>query len=349
MRFLSLIFLAALGACTAADVQPSEPLAEAELTPAWSFTEQAAVLRAQSCPDGVSFRRADPLSIRVIETERGTAKARDLNLSGMTLAGAWHLEAEGGFGGLSGLDVMRSGSLLAIADNGKFVWISIDPETGAPDGIGSMAYMQDGDGNVWSDKLAADAEGLSFRDGLAFVSFERDHRVEAYDLEGCGAAARAALVARLDPVVDGDVLGNNRGPEALALSGDQMSLGFESQASGGSPIGDLRLDGTLADLRRTEQPGLYLLTGMDAADGLTAKIFRAYDPVQGPRGQVQIASDDGLIAEAKLKKPLPVDNYEGIAIGKAPTGQTRIWLISDDNFSNSQRTLLLALDLDPAS
>ncbi|MEL6414235.1 MAG: esterase-like activity of phytase family protein [Pseudomonadota bacterium] len=349
MRFLFLTVLAALSACTAADVQPSEPREEVAAAPVWSFAEQASALRAQSCPDGVSFRRADSISIDVIEAERGTANARDLNLSGVSLAGAWHLESESGFGGLSGLDVMRSGSLLAIADNGKFVWIGIDPETGAPDGVGSMAYMHDGEGNVWSDKLAADAEGLSFRDGLALVSFERDHRVEAYDLEGCGAAARAALVGRLDTVVDGNRLGDNRGPEALALTGDQLSLGFESHASGGSPVGDLRTDGTLNDLSRTEQPALYLLTGMDAADGLTVKIFRAYDPVQGPRGQVQVESAEGLIAEAKLKKPLPVDNYEGIAIGKAPSGQTRIWLISDDNFSNSQRTLLLALDLDPAS
>ena len=349
MRFLSFIALAALSACTAANVQPSEPRKEVAIAPTWSFAEQASDLRAQSCPKGVSFRRADSISIRVIEAERGTANARDLNLSGMSLAGAWHLESESGFGGLSGLDVMRSGSLLAIADNGKFVWIGVDPETGAPDGTGSMAYMHDGDGNVWSDKLAADAEGLSFRDGLALVSFERDHRVEAYDLEGCGTAARAALVGRLDTVVDGNPLSDNRGPEALALTGNQLSLGFETHGSGGSPIGDLREDGTLNNLRRTEQPGLYLLTGMDVADGLTAQIFRAYDPVQGPRGQVQVKSAEGLIAEAKLKKPLPVDNYEGIAIGKAPSGQTRIWLISDDNFSNSQRTLLLALDLDPAS
>ena len=349
MRFLSLIVLAALGACTAADVQPTEPREEVTAAPTWSFAEQASALRAQSCPEGVSFRRAEPISIRVIEAERGTADVRELNLSGISLAGAWHLESERGFGGLSGLDVMRSGSLLAIADNGKFVWISIDPETGMPDGIGSMAYMHDGDGNVWSNKLAADAEGLSFRDGLAFVSFERDHRVEAYDLEGCGAAAHAALVGRLDTVVDGKVLGDNRGPEALALHDDQLSLGFETHASGGSPIGEMREDGTLNSLRRTEQPALYLLTGMDASDGLTAKIFRAYDPAQGPRGLVQVESEDRLIATAKLKKPLPVDNYEGIAIGQAPSGQTRIWLISDDNFSNNQRTLLLALDLDPAS
>ncbi|MFN3212687.1 MAG: esterase-like activity of phytase family protein [Henriciella sp.] len=349
MRFISLISLTVLGACTAAEVQPSAPLQEAASAPVWSFSEQAAGLRAQSCPDGVAFRRADPVDIKVIEAERGSAEARDLNLSGMSLTGAWHLEAKGGFGGLSGLAVMRSGSLLAIADNGKFVWISIDPETGAPDGIGSMAYMHDGEGHVWSNKLAADAEGLAFRDGLAFVSFERDHRVEAYDLESCGAAARAALVARLDTVVDGHVIGDNRGPEALALAGDQLALGFESYGAGGSPIGELNRDGTLSNVRRTSQQVMYFLTGMDHKDDHTAMIFRAYDPVRGARGIMQVKSDGDTIAEAALKSPLPTDNYEGIAIGKAPNGATRIWLISDDNFSNNQRTLLLALDLDDAS
>lgn len=349
MRFISLISLAVLGACTAAEVQPSAPLQDVETAPVWSFAEQAQALRLQSCPEGVAFRRADPVDIKVIEAERGSAEARDLNLTGMSLTGAWHLEAKGGFGGLSGLATMRSGSLLAIADNGKFVWISIDPETGAPDGIGSMAYMHDGEGNVWSNKLAADAEGLAFRDGLAFVSFERDHRVEAYDLEGCGAAARAALVARLDTVVDGNVLGDNLGPEALALAGDQLALGFENYGSGGSPIGGLNLDGTLLEVRRTRQKALYFLTGMDQKEDLSAMIFRAYDPVRGARGIVQVKTTSETIAEAALKSPLPTDNYEGIAIGKAPSGATRIWLISDDNFSNNQRTLLLALDLDDAS
>ena len=349
MRLLSLFSLAVLGACTAADVQPSAPLQEVEAAPVWSFAGQATDLRARSCPGEVSFRRADSIEIQVIEAERGSAEARDLNLNGMSLSGAWHLKSASGFGGLSGLEVMRSGSLLAIADNGKFVWIGVDPETGAPDGTGSMAYMHDGEGNVWSDKLAADAEGLAFRDGLAFVSFERDHRVEAYDLEGCGAAARAALVARLDRVVDGNVLGDNRGPEALALVGDELALGIETRASGGSPIGALKSDGTLNDVQRTIQPGLFLLTGMDRENGLTATIFRAYDPVRGARGILRVGSAQNVIGEAQLKKPLPVDNYEGIAIGKAPSGKTRIWLISDDNFSSNQRTLLLALDLDDVS
>ena len=218
------------------------------------------------------------------------------------------------------------------------------------DKVVSFHYtLKNADGEPWPGKLAADSEGLSFKDGLAFVSFEREFRVEAYDLEGCGAGARAARVLNADKVIDGEVLGDNRGPEGLSLSDDGLKLGFEEWRDGGSPILRVRSDGALSDLKRTTQPALYLLTGMDAANGLSARVFRAYDPIRGARGIVEVHNEDGLIAKANLKSPLPVDNYEGIAIGMSPSGALRIWLISDDNFSNNQRTLLLAMDLDDAS
>jgi hypothetical protein len=60
---------------------------------------------------------------------------------------------------------------------------------------------------------------------------------------------------------------------------------------------------------------------------------------------LQVDRADARIGDGLFKQPLPVDNFEGVAIGQAPSGATRIWLISDDNFSGNQRTLLLALDL----
>ncbi|MEO1659662.1 MAG: esterase-like activity of phytase family protein [Pseudomonadota bacterium] len=351
MRHLSILFLSVLAACTAAEIQSGEPRAANE-SPAqlWAFADHAARLRSESCPEGVAFERAKSLDLQVSEVGLGTALARDRYLSGLSLAGAWHLQSSNAdFGGLSGLDVMRSGSLLAVADDGKFVWIGIDPETGAPDGFGSIAEMRDRDGQVYGVKTLADSEGLAYRDGLAFVSYEQNHRIEAYDLEGCGAAARAASVATLHQIVDGSVLENNRGAEAMAMLGDGLSIGFETRNSSGSPVGRVMTDGGLTEVHRTRQPSFYLLTGMDFADGLTIQIFRAYDPVRGPRGLVKVLKNDAEVATAELKDPLPVDNFEGIALGSSPAGTPRIWLISDDNFSNRQRTLLLALDLDPAT
>ncbi len=344
MRYLSLLAILGLAACTA-----STPQAAIDNKPEilWRFDDHADALRQASCPDGTAFKRAESLSLEIIDAELGGAGARERNVSGMTLSGAWQLEADSAeFGGLSGLDVLESGSLLAVTDDGKFVWIGIDPETGAPDGLGAMAYMRGEAGKIFPNKRAADSEDLTVRDGLAFVSFEQDHRIAAYDLESCGTAAHAAPVAALGKVVDGNILANNRGPEALAFSDQTMLVGFETHEKGGSPIGRVLIDGTLTDLKRTQQSSLYVLTGMDSQDGLTASLFRAYDPVRGTRAILRLEDGADRIAEANLKNPLPVDNFEGVAIGDSPTGATRIWLISDDNFSSDQRTLLLAFDLD---
>lgn len=345
MRHFAMILIA-LSACTAADVQAPEPLTK---TPdeIWLWDTHIEALRAQSCPAGETYQSAQPIQIRVIEAEQGSASARDRQLTGLSLAGAWQLDSEASnFGGLSGLDVLRSGTLLSISDAGAFAWIDINPETGRPDGLGATAYMRDADGAVFKSKLAADAEGLSVRDGVALVSFERDHRIEAFNLDRCGAAARAARVVSLDPVIDGHVIGSNRGAEGFALDGDRLIAGFETRKSGGSPIAEVRETGALELQAYTEQPAFYLLTGIDRAGDLTARLFRAYDPARGARVILQVEGRDGPIGDAHFKAPLPVDNFEGVAIGTNPEGGPRIWIISDDNFSRDQRTLLLALDLD---
>ena len=348
MRLFASLVLVALSACAAAEVQPPRAIDDAPATGVWAFADHVEGLRTASCPDGEAYLPAEAIALRVIEAERGPEEARTRQLTGLTLAGAWQLESkESDFGGLSGLAVLPSGSLLAISDAGAFISIGIDAETGTPDGGGSIAYMRDLSGHPFANKRDGDSEGLSLRDGLAFVSFEQDHRISAFDLERCGAAARAAPVAALTPVVDGKLLQDNRGPEALALAGEALQLGFERRDGGGSPVGTLNTDGTLSDIAVTEQPLFFLITGMDTSGDLSARIFRAYDPVRGARIRLQVDAAVTRIGEGLFSPPLPVDNFEGVAIGQAPSGSVRIWLVSDDNFSGNQRTLLLALDLDP--
>lgn len=325
---------------------PVEAVSEpAEALDAWSFDAAAADLRAASCPDGVPFERAQSLPIGVAEIERGSDEALAGAFEGLVFVGAWHLTADNAsFGGLSGLDTMRSGSLLTVSDAGAFVQIGVDPETGAPDGLGSIGYMRGADGKQLKGKSSADAEGLVFKDGLALVSFERDHRIEAFDLEGCGAAARAALVADLPDAIEGETVPNNRGAEALSFEG-QLFVGFEFRGPAGTPTMRLMADGSL-DLPLYERPpAFHLQTGSDLLEGGRATVYRAYDPVRGNRILVEVTAPDGRIGEARLKAPLPVDNFEGIAFGAGPEGQTRIWLISDDNFNpDNQRTLLFAFE-----
>jgi len=44
---------------------------------------------------------------------------------------------------------------------------------------------------------------------------------------------------------------------------------------------------------------------------------------------------------AVIEDPLPIDNFEGVAARAAPDGSVLIYILSDDNFSAMERTLLL--------
>jgi hypothetical protein len=48
---------------------------------------------------------------------------------------------------------------------------------------------------------------------------------------------------------------------------------------------------------------------------------------------------------AEMDMLMTIDNFEGIAAKELPDGRTRLFVISDDNFSATQRTLLMVFDL----
>ena len=47
-----------------------------------------------------------------------------------------------------------------------------------------------------------------------------------------------------------------------------------------------------------------------------------------------------------LRRPLTLDNMEGVAARRGESGETRIYRSSDDNFSLLQQTLLLVFVLE---
>jgi hypothetical protein len=98
----------------------------------------------------------------------------------------------------------------------------------------------------------------------------------------------------------------------------------------------------------------YALVGLDRLpDGAFVALERAYAPILGARSRITRFAESELIngvnieAEewAHLDRPLALDNFEGIAATQLSDGTTRLYIISDDNFSSSQRTLLYAFDL----
>jgi hypothetical protein len=341
--------LLGLAACSA-----PEPVAPAAVAPTsasalWSFETSARVLRVESCPPGTPDLSPLAIQITAAPVELDALRTNSGLPASVTFAHGWSLTSgNNNFGGLSGLETLPDGNLLSVSDSGTFVWIGLSGRQ--PDGTGKLAYMLGPDGKQLADKTEGDAEGLAVRDGIALVSFERDHRIEAFDLQDCGASARAARVARLPFEASGKPIGENQGAEALSiLPAGTLRFGLESLFSGPSPLGIVLANGNGVLTGETApNPGGYSLVGLDEAvdasgEPVTVTLYRSYDPIRGNRNIVTWSTSD---LQIELKRPMTVDNFEGVAAEFIDSETLRIWLISDNNFSARQQTLLYAFDVD---
>jgi hypothetical protein len=100
----------------------------------------------------------------------------------------------------------------------------------------------------------------------------------------------------------------------------------------------------------------FSLTSLDRLpDGGYVALERFYAPIIGARARITRFPASALEAGgdvlpdveelARLGPPDPVDNFEGISAVRMPNGVTRLYIVSDDNFSSRQCTLLLAFDV----
>lgn len=337
---------------TARAEEPVVVLIGSGLAPAdlWSFETAAPALRAASCAahDGapapftqIGFAAA-PLS-----PDQTGELAKRLP-EGASLAGAWELTSDDpNFGGLSGL-AAGEGGLLAVTDAGA--WVSINLIEGKPSAA-AIAYMRAEDGTFLSGKLQNDAEDVAWRGGVALVSFERDFRIEAFDLGGCGAAARAVRVASLPAEYASRQIPENSGPEALALTPEgHIRFGYEGASNSISPIGTIGADGSASWTgEEAFNPKGFALVSLAAAPLSTGGyrniyLYRAFDPIRGARSVLAWGGGDQRIS---LSRPILTDNFEGLAAEVLPDGRLRLWIVSDNNFNKMQRNLLYAFDVTP--
>ena len=284
------------------------------------------------------------------------------------------------FGGLSSLLTDPPDSLLAITDHGELVRIPAVPSAAAGD-QGSIAPLLDEAGA--SVVFATDAGGqrLSDAEGLTrgaaqelYVSFERHHRVWRYPTVAGSAEALGfdAVLAQCNGSGDG---AQNQGVEALVF--------VEADASSGSGARLLAI--CERESSPTPTPGAsqaWLLDPSGAADAQPLEyelhdglapvdlarvpgagllvLERDYTPGYGNRIRLRHVSEPELraarttagtrLAPRLLLELNPeccaVDNFEGLAVRlDEAEGLVRVWLVSDDNFSSHQRTLLYELTI----
>ena len=248
--------------------------------------------------------------------------------------------------GLSDLKVWPDGRILAVGDQGDLLEAHLVLDyagrpTGLKDARLTSVIGEDGQPITSHGGHEYDSEGIAeFPNGDRLISLEQHDRVLFYP--HAGGPPRLAPMPAITYV-------SNKGMEALAIypkgGADAYVVGIE--ATGETFI--CRVSTACTKDRTVELSDGYELSAVEVlSGGRMAYLLRAFDPLRGVRIIVRIVAADGHIEdELKIARPYTVDNFEGLAAAPSPSGGLRFYLISDDNFSKSQRTLLVAFDWRP--
>jgi hypothetical protein len=256
------------------------------------------------------------------------------------------------FGGLSDLRITSKGELLAISDEGALLQarLRLDP---AGDLVGldhaRIEPLIGRDLRPLRGKWEGDSEGLAvWPDGRRLVSFEQDSRIWLYPAGGQAPRPVPAPDVSTPP---------NMGMEALAAAPskgpDAYWVGIEA-----GPIWLCRMQGGCQRWQGMPAPpgrDFRLKAMAETPSGDLVLLHHLYEEATGQnKVSISILGLSGDPAGAPrlkgrlwLQPPATVDNFEGVAVAPSPTGGLRLYLLSDDNFSARQRTLLMAFDWSP--
>jgi hypothetical protein len=263
------------------------------------------------------------------------------------------------FGGISSLRMEPDGSrFIAVTDKARWLRGRILYAGSAPTGIADseMAPMLDADGKRLVARGWYDTESIAEDGGTLYVGIERVHRIVKFDFAKNGMRARAVPI----PVpAEFTGLPWNKSLEALAV----VPKGF--------PLAGTLIAITEAGLDASGNIKAFLIGGPSPGAFSVARTedFDVSDCAMLPGGDLlllerraswlrgavrirRIASgelrpgavvDGGVIFYADFGQQ--IDNFEGLGVHRAASGETVLTLVSDDNFSPLQRTLLLQFTL----
>lgn len=263
------------------------------------------------------------------------------------------------FGGYSALWLAPDGRrLLAVSDRGTWLSAGLLLEDGRPAGLSDavIAPILGPDGRPLAGTRRFDTESLCISGGLAFLGVERVHEVLRLPLGRDGLAARAEIMPGPAGLKS---LPSNRGLEALCipthgpLAGRLIGISERSDNGDDTPTRGFVLTGGFAEFTVARRDGFDITDAAVLPDGDILLLERRYVMLEGvsmrirriPAGMVRPGAmlDGPLLIDAGMSTA--IDNMEGLAVHRGATGGTVLTLISDDNFSVWQSTVLLQFTL----
>jgi len=262
------------------------------------------------------------------------------------------------FGGFSGLWRSPDGSdLVAVTDNGFWLTAKLASRSGRLTGLdqAEIAPILGASGKPLHRSRYYDTESLCIAEGVAYLGVERTHDVLRFDWAGEGVMARARIIPVPREVKR---LPDNRGLEAIGVvpAGQPLAGAIVAVAERSGNDDEPTLGVILG-----RQPGLFQVARHDGfditdlaflPDGDLLLLERWYRPLRGVGMRIRRIPGASLKAGALLDGPTliqadlgqEIDNMEGLAVHQE-NGGTVLTLISDDNFSFLQRTVMLEFEL----
>jgi hypothetical protein len=261
------------------------------------------------------------------------------------------------FGGLSALLLSEDGTrLTAVTDQGH--WVTARLIAGAGGAPRALAEAEigalHGPGNrQLRGKRDIDSESLTrLADGALVVGFERDHRLWRYP---AGANPLAGQPEAIPVPAQLAALRGNNGIEALATLADGALLAIaEGRTEEATSPAFLWRGGAWSELVYPRVAGFRPTGATTLPGGDLLVIERSFNLFDGVAIRLQRIAAARIrpgatlsgTTLAVLRRPLTLDNMEGVAARRGAAGETLLYLISDDNFRPLQRTLLLVFALE---
>jgi hypothetical protein len=313
-----------------------------------------------------------PVTVQAVPARFGATEPSAM-APGIRLLGALELSSpDKRFGGLSSLR-WKDGWLHALSDEDG-AWYALRPREQGDRLVGveqsRTTRLLDSQGMPLEGKVESDAEAIDFvqalckeascRSGAVLVALERDHRVLRYAIAGGLPAGRPESLGGMDAWLARQPA--NEGIEAMA--GDDRGTLLVSEglraADGGAAA--LLVSPALGTIEQgaphvleiaVPAPGEMRPCDLVALGGDRFLLLRrSWNEAAGFAVTVEELRLDGRPNAAlattreliRLAPPFVSENFEGVAV-REKAGRTFVYVVADDNFEASQRTLLLKFEV----
>ena len=266
---------------------------------------------------------------------------------------AWELRSRNdSFGGISALTAISDGRFVGIGDAGTLIGFGLTTDDRTDQSFIAALPNLGASEVSYKDR---DSEGIAYDpdSGQYWVSFENKHAIRRYSR----SFVRQTGIVRPREMKDWP---SNKGAESIIRLKDGRFLVIAESIDdhlhpallfSGDPI---EPDSKITMFKFRPPLGYRVTDGVQLPDGRIAILNRAIGFPHGFSAKVSLLTPanigrDNIVSPkviASLAAPLLVDNLEGIAV----TGEgkdTLLWLISDNNFTIMQRTILMKFRLSP--